>query len=253
MKLRILGCGTSTGVPRIGPDWGECDPNEPRNRRLRCAILVESGGERLLVDCGPDIRTQLLEAGVSAVDRVVITHGHADHCHGLDELRPIAQARGPVPIYARQDVIDQLTQRFDYAFIGSGFYPPVVTANLVPEEMVLGSARVRFVDQPHGDITSLGVRIDEGSKSAVYAIDYNVMTDEMAQLYEGADVLVSDCLQRREHPTHAHLDAVLQWASELGIGKVFLTHMNTSLDYGRLDRELPAGVKPAYDGLEIVL
>lgn len=253
MRLRILGCGTSTGVPRIGPDWGECDPDEPRNRRLRSALLVESGGQRLLVDCGPDIRTQLIGAGVGIVDHVVVTHAHADHCHGLDELRPIAQSKGPVPLHAREDVLDLLRRRFDYAFIGSGFYPPVVEAQPVADELRFGETRVRFVDQPHGDITSLGLRIDEGSKSAVYAIDYNEMTDEMVQLYKGADVLVTDCLQRRVHPTHAHLDAVLQWASDLGVGKVFLTHMNTSMDYARLDRELPAGVKPAHDGLEIVL
>jgi phosphoribosyl 1,2-cyclic phosphate phosphodiesterase len=113
VKLRVLGCGTSAGVPKIGPDWGQCDPGEPRNRRMRCALLVESAGERLLVDCGPDIRAQLLEAEVGEVDHLIVTHDHADHCHGLDELRPIAQRLGrPIPLHARPQVLDSLVDRF---------------------------------------------------------------------------------------------------------------------------------------------
>ena len=113
MKLRILGCGTSTGVPRIGNDWGSCDPNEPRNRRRRASILIESGGKRLLVDCGPDVREQLLDAQVLGLDGVIVTHDHADHCHGIDDLRPISQARGkPIPIYARRIVLERLASRF---------------------------------------------------------------------------------------------------------------------------------------------
>ena len=123
MKVRILGCGTSFGVPRIGNDWGQCDPDEPRNRRLRSSILVELGESRLLVDCGPDVREQLLQADVSTVDGVIITHDHADHCHGIDELRAVAQTLGrPVPFYARADVLDGLQRRFGYIFKSSGFY-----------------------------------------------------------------------------------------------------------------------------------
>lgn len=254
MRLRILGCGTSSGVPRIGPDWGECDPDEPRNRRMRCSLLVESAGERLLVDCGPDLRAQLLEADVGDLDHVVVTHDHADHCHGIDELRPVAQQRGgPIPLHARQSVLERLRQRFDYAFAGSGFYSPVTEAVEAGQELNLGDCLVRFVDQPHGDITSLGLRIDEGGGSAVYAIDFNPMSETMAQLYEGADVLICDCLQRRPHPTHAHLDAVLGWARELRVGQLYLTHMNTSMDYATLVGELPDWAAPAHDGLEIAL
>jgi len=253
VKLRILGCGTSTGVPRIGSGWGECDPDEPRNRRLRCALLVESESERLLVDCGPDIRTQLLDAGVGDVKHVLITHDHADHCHGLDELRPIAQAKGPVPLHAREDVLASLERRFGYIFAGSSFYPPVVKAERAGEGLSFGLARARFVDQPHGDTTSLGVRIEEGSHSAVYAIDYNMMSDAMMRLYQGADVLISDCLQRRPHASHAHLDAVLGWARDLRVGQLYLTHMSNVMDYATLARELPDWAAPAHDGLEIVL
>lgn len=253
MKLRILGCGTSTGVPRIGPGWGECDPEEPRNRRTRCALLVESGSERLLVDCGPDIRAQLLVAEVGNVDHVVITHDHADHCHGLDELRPIAQARGPVRIHARADVLESLQRRFGYLFTGSGFYAPVVESMEAGESLGFGTARARFVDQPHGDTSSLGIRLDDESRSAVYAIDYNEMSEDMAHLYEGAEVFISDCLQRKPHATHAHLDAVLGWARNLRVGQLYLTHMSNLMDYATLVRELPDWAAPAHDGLEIEL
>ena len=254
MKLTILGCGTSTGVPRIGPDWGECDPDEPRNRRMRCSLLVESAGERLLVDCGPDIRMQLLDAAVGELDHVVVTHDHADHCHGIDELRPLAQRRKrPIPLHARSSVLERLQRRFDYAFDGSGFYTPIAEPVEAQETLSLGDVLIRFVDQPHGDISSLGLRFDEGGRSAVYAIDFNALSDEMSELYQEADVLICDCLQRRPHPTHAHLDAVLGWARELGVGQLYLTHMNTSMDYATLVSELPDWAAPAHDGLELEL
>jgi phosphoribosyl 1,2-cyclic phosphate phosphodiesterase len=254
LKLRVLGCGTSTGVPRIGPEWGECDPHEPRNRRTRCSLLVESGGKRLLVDCGPDLRQQLLDARVADLDHVVVTHDHADHCHGIDDLRPVAQCRkAPVPVHARADALERLQQRFDYAFTGSGFYSAVVEPVEAGEELVFGNARIRFVDQPHGDITSLGLRIDEDGFSAVYAIDFSTMSDEMAQMYQGADVLIADCLQRRPHPSHAHLEAVLGWARELKVGQLYLSHMNNSMDYAALVGDLPDWAAPAHDGLEIAL
>jgi phosphoribosyl 1,2-cyclic phosphate phosphodiesterase len=254
LKIRILGCGTSFGVPRIGPDWGECDPTEPRNRRLRSSILVQSAGKRLLVDCGPDLREQLLAAEIGEIDHLIVTHDHADHCHGLDELRPIAQRLGrPIPLHARTDVIARLKERFGYAFSGATFYAPLVDPAPLDVELRLGKAQIRFVDQPHGKITSLGLRLDEGKPSLVYAIDFNTMSDDMANLYQGADVLICDCLQRQPHPTHAHLDAVLGWARELGVGQLYLTHMNNSMDYRTLLDELPDWAAPAHDGLEIRL
>jgi len=125
LRVRILGCGTSTGVPKIGNEWGQCDPNEPRNYRLRTSILVESLGQRMLVDCGPDLRQQLLAAEVSRLDGVIVTHTHGDHCHGIDELRPVSQAiGGPVPLHARRDVLDELQERFAYVFAQSDFARP---------------------------------------------------------------------------------------------------------------------------------
>ena len=252
MKVRILGCGTSTGVPKIGNDWGQCDPHEPRNYRLRTSILVESSGERMLVDCGPDLRRQLLSAAVNRLGGVIVTHSHGDHCHGIDDLRPVAQViEGPVPLHARADVLDELQQRFGYAFARSDFYRPIVEARELEGELLFGSARTRFVDQPHGGPTSLGMRFDEGSYSVAYAIDFSDLTDEMAILYEGVDVWIADCLTRRPHPTHAHLDGVLGWARELRIGQVYLVHMGNGLDYRSLVAELPDWAAPAYDGLEI--
>ncbi|MFL6722285.1 MAG: MBL fold metallo-hydrolase [Sphingomonas sp.] len=251
MKVRILGCGTSTGVPKIGNEWGLCNPSEPRNTRLRSSILVTSGGERILVDCGPDLRQQLLAAEVGLLDGVIITHTHADHCHGLDELRPVSQAIGrAVPLHARAEVLDELRLGFAYAFEQSDFYRPIAEALELGEELRFGEARVRFTDQPHGGPTSLGLRFDEGEYSVGYAIDFSDLSDEMAALYEGVDVWIADCLTRKPHPTHMHLDGVLGFARDLRVGQVYLVHMGNGLDYRTLVAELPDWAAPAYDGLE---
>lgn len=254
MKFRILGCGTSTGVPKIGNLWGQCDPNEPRNARMRSSILVESSRQRALVDCGPDVRQQLLSANVGQVDAVIATHDHGDHVHGIDDLRPIAQALGhAVPLYGRAETLASLEHRFAYAFARSELYRPIVEPHELGEEWAFGDATVRFVDQPHGGPSSLGMRFDEGGKSAAYAIDFSEMSDEMAQLYQGVDVWIADCLTRTPHPTHAHLDGVLGWARDLSVGQVYLTHMGNGLDYRTLVAELPDWAAPAHDGLEIHL
>lgn len=252
MKVRILGCGTSTGVPKIGNEWGRCDPNEPRNHRLRTSVLVESAGERLLVDCGPDLRQQLLSAEVGRVDGVIVTHAHGDHCHGIDDLRRVSQAiSGPVPLYARRDVLEELKLRFAYAFEQSEFYRPIVQAGELGDELRVGEARVTFVDQPHGGRTSLGLRFAEGSRSVGYAIDFSALSDEMADFYQGVDVWIADCLTRKPHPTHMHLDGVLAAACDLRVGQLYLVHMGGELDYQTLVAELPDWAAPAYDGLEI--
>lgn len=252
MKVRILGCGTSSGVPRIGNDWGDCDPNEPRNRRRRSAILVESDGARLLVDCGPDCREQLLAADVATLDAVIVTHDHADHCHGIDDLRQVAYHVGSaVPLIARPHVLERLGRRFGYAFKGSELYPAVLLPVPAEEGMTLGRAALRFVDQPHGGITSLGIRADERGRSIAYSIDFHVLTDEMSLLYQGVDLWICDCLKRMPHPTHAHLDAVLGWARDLGVGELILTHMDKSMDYAALTAQLPDWAAPAFDGQEL--
>jgi phosphoribosyl 1,2-cyclic phosphate phosphodiesterase len=254
LKVRILGCGTSTGVPKIGNEWGQCDPNEPRNYRLRTSILVESAGKRMLVDCGPDLRQQLLAAQTGVLEDVIVTHAHGDHCHGIDELRPISQAvGGPVPLHARRDVLDELRHRFAYAFAQSDFYRPIVAARELSDELRFGNANVRFVDQPHGGATSLGLRFDEGERSLGYAVDFSDLSDDMASLYQGVDVWIADCLTRKPHPTHMHLDGVLGFARDLGVGQLYLVHMGNGLDYRELIAELPDWAAPAYDGLEFEL
>lgn len=254
MKFRILGCGTSSGVPRIGNDWGACDPDEPRNRRTRSAIMVWVGGETMLIDCGPDMRQQLLDAGVRDVDRVIVTHDHADHCHGIDDLRQLMHARGaPVPLYARSDTIERLRRRFAYAFEGLALYRPILEPVAIDGDWDLSNAGVRFVDQPHGGITSLGIRFEDNGKSAAYSIDFHDMTDDMRSMYEGLDLWICDCLRRTPHHTHAHLDAVLGWARELGVGQLLLSHLDNSMDYATLARELPDWAAPAHDGQEIEL
>jgi phosphoribosyl 1,2-cyclic phosphate phosphodiesterase len=252
LKVRILGCGTSTGVPKIGNEWGQCDPQEPRNSRLRTSILVTSGGERMLVDCGPDLRQQLLAAKVATLEGVIVTHTHGDHCHGIDELRPVSQAiGGPLPLYARGDVLDELKLRFAYAFARSDFYQPIAEARELGDELRFGTARVRFTDQPHGGPTSLGLRFDKDAYSVGYAIDFSDLSDEMAALYEGVDVWIADCLTRKPHPTHMHLDGVLAFARDLRVGQLYLVHMGNGLDYRSLIAELPDWAAPAYDGLEL--
>jgi phosphoribosyl 1,2-cyclic phosphate phosphodiesterase len=254
MKLRILGCGTSTGVPRIGNDWGDCDPGEPKNRRTRSAILIESDGERLLVDCGPDLREQLLAAELIDLDKVIVTHDHADHCHGIDDLRPVAQHLGrPVPLHARADTLRRLQRRFEYIFEGIAIYRPIADPVTIGGDMALGRASLSFVDQPHGGITSLGIRAEEGGRSIGYAIDFHDFTAEMGTLYDGVDIWVCDCLRREPHPTHAHLDAVLAWARDLKVGQLLLTHLDKSMDYATLLAELPDWAEPAYDGQELTL
>ncbi len=214
--------------------------------------MVESAGERMLVDCGPDLRQQLLAAHVNRLDGVIVTHTHGDHCHGIDELRPVSQAvGGPIPLHARTGVLQELNERFGYAFEQSDFYRPIVEARDLDEELRFGAARVRFVDQPHGGPTSLGLRFDEAEYSIAYAIDFSDLTDDMAALYEDVDVWIADCLTRRPHPTHAHLDGVLGWARDLRVGRLYLVHMGNGLDYRSLVAELPDWAAPAYDGLEI--
>ena len=254
MKLRILGCGTSTGVPKIGNDWGRCDPQEPRNRRLRSSILVDSAGQRLLVDCGPDLRQQLLSAEVGRLDGVIVTHAHGDHCHGIDELRPVSQAiERPVPLHARAHVLEELALRFAYAFARGEFYKPIVEPRQISGDLAIGQATVRCVDQPHGGMTALGLRFDEDGRSAAYAVDFSALTAEMAALYQGVDLWMADCLTRKPHPTHMNLDALLGMARELRVGQLYLTHMGNGLDYRTLVAELPDWAAPAHDGLEVAL
>jgi phosphoribosyl 1,2-cyclic phosphate phosphodiesterase len=250
VKITILGSGTSSGVPRIGNDWGDCDPTEPRNRRTRASALIEHEGTRILIDTSPDMREQLLAADIDQVDAVIWTHDHADHCHGIDDLRQLFHVTGmPVRGFARTETLAVLETRFAYAFHGRGGYPPTIAAETLPDALNIGGIEVRVTDQPHGNIQAAGLRFEADGRSIGYATDFSVMTDDMARLYQDLDVWVVDALRRRPHPTHMELSAVLGWVDRLRPTKAALIHMDHSMDYATLCAELPPGVEPGFDGL----
>ncbi|MAW99173.1 MAG: MBL fold metallo-hydrolase [Sphingomonas sp.] len=252
MKIRLLGSGTSSGVPRIGNDWGACDPDEPKNRRTRASVLVSTDSTRILVDTSPDMREQLLAADVETVDAVIWTHDHADHCHGLDDLRQVFHALGhPVRGLARRATANHLADRFSYAFTGRPGYRQTIALEELPDHIRIGDIDISVVDQPHGNIFSAGLRFAHDGKSIGYATDFNEMTGDMENLYQDLDIWVVDALRREPHPTHPHLDQVLGWIERFGTQRAALMHMDTSMDYTTLLGELPDPVVPGYDGLEL--
>lgn len=254
MKVTVLGCGTSSGVPRIGNDWGACDPSDPRNRRTRASILVEHGRTRILIDTSPDLRAQLLAANVVNLDAVIWTHEHADHCHGIDDLRQVYHAMGrPVPGFARAKTLGLLRDRFAYVFAGNGGYPPTVEPHELTDALEIGGIRVSVVDQPHGRITSAGLRFEAGGVAIGYSTDTDHLTHDMAALFADLDLWIVDGLREKPHPTHAHLEETLGWIAQLKPRRAVITHMDQSLDYAALAARLPAGVEPGHDRLEITL
>lgn len=253
LKIRILGSGTSSGVPRIGNDWGLCDAAEPRNRRTRASVLVESDTTRILVDTSPDMREQLNAADVTHIDAVIWTHDHADHTHGIDDLRQIFHnMRRPVSGFAHPQTIRRLQSRFAYVFAGGGGYRATATIDDLGETRRIGDIDVTAVDQPHGDIFATGLRFEKDGKAIGYATDFHAFTDEMRALYAGLDVWVVDALRREPHPTHPHLDAALVWIADCAPRRAALVHMDNSMDYATLTDVLPAGVEPGYDGMELM-
>ena len=254
MKIRILGSGTSSGVPRIGNDWGACDPAEPRNRRTRVSALIEHSGTRILIDTGPDMREQLLAADVATVDAVLWTHDHADHCHGIDDLRQLFHNAGePVNGFAREVTLASLQSRFDYVFAGRAGYRATVAGALLPDAMTVGTIAIRCTDQPHGSIESAGLRFDTDRGSIGYATDFSAVTPAMVALYRDVDILVVDALRVAPHPTHPSLEEAMAFARNCRAGRTVLIHMDHSMDYASLRDSLPAGVEPGYDGMELVL
>ncbi len=253
MKLIVLGSGTSTGVPRIGNDWGDCDPNEPKNRRSRVSIIVESdAGARLLVDTSTDLRAQLLANSIDRVDAVFWTHDHADHTHGIDDLRPMRYGRGgPIPGYAADETARRLRMRFDYVFAGQFGYPTIVSLETLERLRICAGFGVRSCQMPHGHAQTTGFRFECDDKSISYATDFSAITREMVDLFDGTDILVVDCLRREAHPTHAHLAMALELAEAARVRCAVLTHLDKSMDYATLSREVPGYVLVAYDGMEL--
>ncbi|MEP2736385.1 MAG: MBL fold metallo-hydrolase [Erythrobacter sp.] len=253
MKLIMLGSGTSTGVPRVGNDWGECDPDEPRNRRTRVSILVENAAsKRLLVDTSTDLRQQMLANDISHIDGVFWTHDHADHCHGIDDLRVLRYGRGgPISGFAGRDTAYRLKQRFGYVFAGQHGYPTIVALEELDRLRMFAEFGIEWCQMPHGPGETTGYRFEADGKSIVYATDYSEITDEMVETFDGVDVLVSDCLRRDPHPTHANLELALELAERCGVGKLVLSHLDKSMDYQTLCDETPDHVVVGFDGLEL--
>ncbi len=253
MKLIVLGSGTSTGVPRIGQDWGECDPNEPKNRRSRVSIVVESdAGTRLLVDTSTDLRHQLLANDISKVDGVFWTHDHADHCHGIDDLRPMRFGRtAPIPGFASRETVRRLKHRFSYVFSGEYGYSTIVEIQDLERLRIHAGFAVDSVQMPHGHTESTGYRFEADGKSIAYTTDFSEITDSMVEMLEGVDVLVTDCLRREPHPTHANLTMALELSRRCGAGLTVLTHLDKSMDYAELSAELPKDVLVGFDGMVI--
>jgi phosphoribosyl 1,2-cyclic phosphate phosphodiesterase len=261
LQLRILGSGSSGGVPRIGNEWGVCDPAEPRNRRSRCSALIRHWGPGacdptlVLIDTSPDMREQLLAAQVARLDAVLLTHEHADQCHGIDDLRALVLRSGRrMPVHMDQVTSDIVGRRFDYCFDGAGSYPAILDklTDLEPGQAVDisgpgGPVTILPLAQDHGGICSLGFRIG----SLGYCNDVVRLPEPTLQRLTGLDTLVVDALRYKPHPTHASVSQALAWIERLKPRRAVLTNLHVDLDYSRLRAELPAGVEPAFDGMEL--
>jgi phosphoribosyl 1,2-cyclic phosphate phosphodiesterase len=259
VKVTILGCGTSSGVPRIGGpdgagDWGACDPGNPKNRRRRVSLLVEHSGNTLLIDTGPDLREQLLSARVSHLDAVFLTHDHADHAHGIDDLRQVFHTMGtPVACFASPATWAVIRPRFAYVFEGTKFYPATCTATDLEGPIRVGDMTVTPFEQNHGNIDSTGYRIETADAALAYSTDVKALDGRADLALAGLDLWVVDALRRHPHPTHSHLAQTLQWIAHYRPRRAVLTHMDQSMDYDTLVAELPAGIEPGYDGQLISL
>lgn len=253
MKVTILGCGSSGGVPRIGGpggEWGACDSKEPKNRRRRCSVLVEEGGTSVVVDTSPDFREQCLDAGIDRLDGVIFTHEHADQTHGIDDLRMLTlRNRERAQIYADARTLAILENRFSYIFKTpeGSMYPPIADSHLVDGPFAIGGLKVTPFDQQHGNITCLGLRFG----GIAYSNDVSALPEAAFAALEGVKVWIVDALRYKPHPTHAHLDQSLEWIARVKPERAILTNMHIDLDYATLCRELPDGVEPAFDGMEI--
>ncbi len=268
LRARILGCGSSGGVPRLDGDWGDCDPKEPKNRRQRCSLLIEQAkslealreGEatRVLVDTSPDLRNQWLEAGATSLDGVVYTHAHADQLHGIDDLRALVyRRRAKLPAFANPEVSADIADRFSYIFEtppGSG-YPPLMTMEAVKSTDSAsidgpgGPISVQLFDVEHGRAPCSGIRVGPIS----YTPDVNGLDDAAFEALAGSAVWIVDALREKPHPTHAHLDLSLEWLARVKPQLGILTNLHIDLDYRTLSKRLPTGVRPAYDGLSVTV
>ncbi|MDB5643469.1 MAG: beta-lactamase domain protein [Hyphomicrobiales bacterium] len=259
-RLTILGCGSSGGVPRVGNDWGACDPSDSRNRRRRCSILVEkmNGDQRtvVLVDTSPDLREQLLEARVTQLDGILLTHAHADHTHGIDDVRPLViRMRRRIDIHMDDYTTSELRAKFGYIFEsppGSN-YPPLLNARaLTPGDACAidgpgGAIEALPFVLDHGDINALGFRFGD----VAYTPDLRAVPDESLDSLRGLDLWIIDALRYTPHPSHLTVAEALELIARLKPRRAILTNLHTDLDFKRLASELPPHVEPAFDGMQI--
>jgi phosphoribosyl 1,2-cyclic phosphate phosphodiesterase len=249
MKVTMLGCGPSTGIPAIGPEWGACDPNDPRNRRRRASLLVECRGQVLLIDASPDLRQQLLDADVARIDALVLTHAHADHLHGIDDLRAVNRLmQRPIDLYADAKTMGEIERRFGYVLEpvvdGRFFYKPTLTPHLVDGPFSAAGMPVVPFNQDHGYSTTLGLRIG----ALGYSTDVTELDDAAFAALAEIELWIVDCLRYEPHPTHSHLARTLDWIERVKPKRALLTHMDRQLDYSELSSRLPPGVEPGLDG-----
>ena len=254
MRVTVLGCGTSSGVPQIGCECAVCRSPDPRNKRRRCSIFLETEGRRILFDTGPDLREQCLTAGIGAIDALVYTHAHADHVHGIDDLRSINNIiMAPIPTYADAQVVERIRVRFPYAFEGGrsdfGYWRPDLEVHTFTGPFAIGPVELIPFRQRHGRSSSFGFRIGRFA----YSTDADGLDDQAFAVLDGVEVWIVDALRDRPHPSHAHLERTLQWIATVAPAKAYLTHMNHEVDYNDWAARLPAGVTPAHDGLVIEL
>lgn len=252
MKITILGCGAAGGVPMVSVGWGRCDPKNPKNKRKRPSILVEDEKATILIDSGPDLREQLLDVGINRLDAVLYTHGHADHTHGIDDLREINRVTmGPIDAYGEKWCLDDIARRFAYVFEPidletQPIYKPWLQRHEISGAFSINGLDIRPLDQDHGYGRSTGYRI---GKFAYCTDAWNIPEESLEQL-TGLDLWIVGCLRFKPHETHAHVGKVLEWVERLGPKKTYLTHMGPGLDYDELvSKSLPENVAPAYDGL----
>jgi phosphoribosyl 1,2-cyclic phosphate phosphodiesterase len=254
MKVTILGCGGSNGVPLIGGSWGLCDPKNPRNKRLRASILVEDTDARLLVDSSPDLRAQLLASGSGWLDAVLYTHGHADHVHGIDDLRMVNVIRGsPIDAYCDETTREVISSRFAYALAppdhgaAEGFYRPCLAMQLIRDAFHVKTIDIKPFEQDHGASRTIGFRFGP----IAYSTDVVSLNEEAFSVLEGVKVWIVDCLRFAPHQTHSWFDRTLGWIERVKPERAILTHMNQSMDYDAVSACCPPQVEPAYDGLVI--
>lgn len=253
MKVTILGCGGSSGTPAVGRGWGKCDPNNPKNSRLRPSILVENGQTRLLVDTSPDLRQQLLNADVKALDAVLYTHYHADHLHGIDDLRQInREMNAAIDVYADADTLDVIKKRFGYvleplAEDADMFYKPTLLPHVLGDgdKFSVGNIDIDVFSQDHGFCETLGFRFG----AIAYTTDVVELPDHAFDILKGVDTWIVGTLIDHPHPTHAHVDKALDWFDRVGPRRGVLSHLGYGFDYDTLKGRLPDHVEPAFDGM----